>query len=515
MLILLVAAAQAKPLIIQQQVEIDAPVPVVYNLLADVRQWDRWADIGSTSLKSATWQLTGTAFSPGQRINWRGGGMGAGSLRIRALEPDARVNFEVDRVSDSRGWAGRNQRVDVVLEPGIDGGTALSWSAELDTGFLDGLVRRRARLETAAQNALQKLSQVASAPGANMAPRELPEPTFTRRDVAAVWQGYHHRWSYNHRWNRHGNYVRPPECADDGVCTVEHLHGAASGTGLDRATFDSKLTWLAAPELTAVYGTSPLWVAGHEGETLKDESCTVVPDVSADAVVLLQGFDAVAVGGADSLWEFGLGVKGTHGDDGLTVCANARMRMACRTPECGIDSLATYRVPVHWLVIDAPGIAGATNKVLAHDEWSAKDLRDEPMPTPRQVALAGTPGDSSHIVGFSALSVSLESPAHTLGVDFFVGDGAADPETGNWAGSMDLFFKQWGAVEIAPLTVAQFAEAGTARLHAELVHLQVPGGCTMTNKSGGELLWLGGNREASGDDALHRSQLSFTPDACQ
>jgi len=50
-----------------------------------------------------------------------------------------------------------------------------------------------------------------------------------------LWQGFHHRWTYNHRLNRHGDWVEHLERDGDRVAARVN-HSAASGSGADEAT---------------------------------------------------------------------------------------------------------------------------------------------------------------------------------------------------------------------------------------------------------------------------------------
>ena len=117
--------------------------------------------------------------------------------------------------------------------------------------------------------------------------------------------------------------------------------------------------------------------------------------------------------------------------------------------------------------------------------------------------------DHAAVLGMSAFSITLGEALHTRGLDL-----ALRPASGEAAGDklpvdVDLFYVQWGPVEIAPLTVAQFAHAGEATLTADLVLLQAPGGCAGTAETSGSLFWPGKLADASVSTAEHRAEAAF------
>lgn len=54
----------------------------------------------------------------------------------------------------------------------------------------------------------------------------------------AIWQGFHHTWTYNHRLNRLGDWLEF-ETPDENTVKVQSAHAAASGSGEDKAAFTS------------------------------------------------------------------------------------------------------------------------------------------------------------------------------------------------------------------------------------------------------------------------------------
>lgn len=503
-LLLTPPAARAAPderVVREEHVEV-SPADV-YAVVSDARRWEAWWHDAPPNGKEARWNSRGEPATPGQELRWTAGVGGAGALELTAVDPGREVEYRFQwlhrpaKPPDDRTPVPHVGRV--VIEPDGDG-ARIRWEATAARLPFDGLSGRRHRLEATVTRRMDLL--IAHLPTATDATPHLADPPPQRVGSVYVWQGYHHRWTYNHRINRHGNWIGPEVCADD-ACATPTVHSAASGSGIDRFRYDQRATFVDAPGVESWAGRATLWFDGAEGERMRDEVC--VPAPAPGGEVVLQGWDLDAVGAADSLWEVAAGVREEAGN----VCVDGLLRMACYTPECGTERRTAYTVAVYWMQLAGPVVATPAT-VTVDERWEAGDIRDEVVPAQWQqaITLTGAPALPAATVGFRRLAIELLRPHHTLGLDLAVLPGAYDPAAGTLAARVDLLFVPWGPVEIAPLTVAQFAQAGSAKLAADVVLLQLPGGCVATVVTEGEGVWPGKGEDGSGPTAEVARELT-------
>lgn len=457
----------------------------VYEVLADLERWP------------AIWPLAedpthagGTPGSADQRLRWSTGQRARGGMRLVEADPERGIVYEVEwRVAPSLpghpqplGHVGR-----ITWKPEGDG-TAIRWTVDRPSSRAG---RFEKRIGGAVRDAMIRMRKELE-----LGPREHVE--LVERDGALIWRGMHHRWTYNHRINRSGDWLTVPEC-DEG-CTAEQVHAAASGSGADRASFEGFASWM--PGVRSWYGTIELWLDGDEGETLEETACIELPEEVGDGPVVLRGYDMDAVEAADSLWAVSVGIE--RKDD--QVCGSAEIKMACRTPECGAEALTTYTVDLPFVVLT--GDLRTDRTAVSHEQiWKAGDLRDEPVPEPIRTSFAGSPVRPA-AVGIAGFGIELDAPHHTRGFDLAARPGPIGDD-GQIPVELDLFYVQWGPVEMAPLTVAQFAHAGEARLDIDLVLVQPEGIGVHALDSRGTLYWPGKGADASVPIAEHRAPLSL------
>ena len=122
-------ARPARPLAAHPTVtrHIQAPIDVVFSLLADVHQWARW---GPFTNSAAT--LEGSGLPNPIRL-------GRHQMRIAIATPDAPYWL---RYRITGGPAGSRHRAEITLSPTSDGGTDWHWRATLPAA-MPGLGRRR------------------------------------------------------------------------------------------------------------------------------------------------------------------------------------------------------------------------------------------------------------------------------------------------------------------------------------------------------------------------------------
>ena len=122
---------RAAPVFASEELDADAPMGVVWDVLTNVDDWPRWnGDVKSASLAGPV--AIGTAF------RWKAGGPGTIVSSIEDLEPPRRV-----------GWTGRAFGVSAVhtwrLEEREDGGTHITTEESMEgplTRVLRGTVQR-------------------------------------------------------------------------------------------------------------------------------------------------------------------------------------------------------------------------------------------------------------------------------------------------------------------------------------------------------------------------------------
>ncbi|TNE92430.1 MAG: hypothetical protein EP330_01890 [Deltaproteobacteria bacterium] len=485
---------------IERSIHIDASPEVVAELITDLESWAEWANIGSDD-KLAQVAIRGTSGQRGQSLRWYGAGQGAGKITV--VEVDERhLSFELVRFVPAGfgvdSWTRWRQTTYLSWEA-VDGGTRLTWAPRIQN-ITAGEVSVQRSVDAV-------LAQLKSA--AEEHPPDLVRPATERAasDKLLLWQGFEQEWTYNHRINRLGSWVTPPACTEEAGCSAEIAHAAASGSGADQARVRDLGEWVSAPGLDVQYGMSTLWFTGREGEQLQDAECIPMPGSGA---AVLEGFDIKALRSAHSLWGMAFQVEHEEVEGVEVLCVSGELQMACRTAECRRDRFTEYVVEVRWAWVTAPGLHVTDHVLPAHAyAWEAETLldmvkfRDHML----DVELVGIEGPPLATAGLSRVGVQLSAPLHTRGLALALHPGDYDPEAGRLAAKAHLLYQQWGPVEIAPLTVAQFSKHGEVELSAEVVLLQLDEGCTEPVSFDGSVYWHGGGADGRGDDAVTLTEV--------
>lgn len=488
------ALAVEPPPVVSQVVQADPTE--VQAVIADLAQWPGIWGLSAADDASRI-HVRGEPSTVRQLLVWSAAEKARGRMTIDAIAADG-VDYSI-------GWGRNHGPVALKASPAEHqghieispegGGTRVTWTLDV------GERRRSKALVKTVVNALDALA-IAAERGA---PSVREPQTVHPQDAVIAWQGFRHQWTYNHRINRSGDWWTPPTCDDDG-CVATQIHASASGSGIDRATFSGFGSMLKAPDVTGWYGSAALWFDGKEGEEISDRVCVTIPEEAEEGPALLRGYDLDAVESADSLWAFAVDIE----RQGSQVCVDASIRMDCKTPECGSERLTTYSLTVPFVVVAGPAEITEAQAAQAHS-WKAGDIRDEPHAADHPVALSiPVQMDRPALVGISGFSVELDSALHTLGLDLAVRPGEA--KDGQLPIDVDLFYLQWGPVEIAPMTVAQFAHAGRAQLTADLVVVQPETGCVERASTVGTAFWPGKQADASVPLAEHRSEKPYLLD---
>jgi hypothetical protein len=486
------ALAVEPPPTVSQVVQADAVT--VQTVIADLARWPGIWGLSAADDASRI-HVRGEPLTVRQLLVWSAGEQARGRMTLDAISSDS-VDYSI-------GWMhgllptrtnppGHKGHIELLPE---GGGTRVSWTVDIGEKRRSGPVMKRV------ERAMDALATAAEQGAPSIREPQTIQPV----DAVVAWQGFTHQWTYNHRINRSGDWWTPPECSDEG-CVATQTHASASGSGIDRATFSGFGSMLRAPGVTGWYGSASLWFDGKEGEELTDRVCVPIPEEAEAGPALLLGYDLDAVESADSLWAFAVSVE----REGAEVCSDARIRMDCKTPECGSERLTTYTLTVPFVVVAGPVETVEAQAIQEHN-WKAGDIRDEPRASDHPVGLSiPVNADRPALVGISGFSVELDAALHTLGLDLAVRPG--ELQDAELPVDLDLFYLQWGPVEIAPMTVAQFAHEGRARITADLVVVQPETGCIEPAHTTGTTFWPGKQADASVPLAEHRSDLRFSLD---
>jgi hypothetical protein len=388
---------------------------------------------------------------------------------------------------------------------------------------------------------------------------------------AAVWQGFHHRWTYNHRLNRLGSWIEHVSREGDSV-TARAAHAAASGSGEDDAAWESFYSVVQADGVSCCDAEMSFVIDGREGsdQTFVREVREVLPAgmVNRDVyTVLLNGFDLVAEGDADKLASFHLFVTPPQwraDSRALVFSLAGGLNVDCDSAECdgypslgvffaaltaswatGVNPLAgaglallpsllqkldvatRYRLTVRLLIVagDADALHVTTAGGSTSYDWdttTAIQRRDAGVVRKTVV------GDTSRewvdsVPGVSQLSLDVrrerglfrpDSAMHLLQWDAAVRPVERTPT--QCTADLHIFFRNWmeaaspymSGLEGALLT---HRDAGAASLTLGVTLLQFGRACAIVEDSRSGLIhWDGGNAPAESPLAEQRRTFSHT-----
>lgn len=178
------------------------------------------------------------------------------------------------------------------------------------------------------------------------------EAVVQEMDVAQVWRGFEHEWTYNHRWNEIGGglYALSPDRPDlslpySAPSTEEpewaYLAIARAGTGRDRALHTAHGDRLDADGARFLAVSQAFDLHGREGQR-EVYTLSVTAPVDADFAdrdlheVVLDGFWLRAVDEeAKKPSHFAIDVgRPQVGEDGLVWPVTVELELDCDTPEC-------------------------------------------------------------------------------------------------------------------------------------------------------------------------------------
>ena len=315
-----------------------------------------------------------------------------------------------------------------------------------------------------------------------------------------IWQGFRQSWGYNHRVARLGDWVSGGEVH----------HAAATGTGPDRAEFESlHLRWQ-ADDLWWQNTVVELDLSGLEGEAVRSHITLEVPanpgaPEDTEVLALLSGFDLAATGSADKVQAFrvSLGEAGHDPVSGqLQVALEAGLTADCNSPECPREDGVDYRLRVHvlWLWVRGSWVSQRVEHATRWSRWQ------EPEATRVTGLLQANPGVvGANILAWREISFAMDRPAHLLRFHTVLHPGAYDPSTGVQAYEIEWGFLPWQRGMKAahlPYSLLAYRSGGEARWSGEVVLLQSGPGRVEPARVSGLLKWPGRNLPASDPAAL-------------
>ena len=390
---------------------------------------------------------------------------------------------------------------------------------------------------------------------------------------AALWQGFHHRWTYNHRLNRLGSWIEHVS-REGHTVTARATHAAASGSGEDHADWESFYSVVQAEGVWFHHIEVPIVIDGREAsdQTFVREIRSVLPAgmINRDVyTVLLNGFDLVADGDADKLASFHLFVTPAEWQADrreLVFQVAGGLNVDCDSAECdgypdlgvffaalaaswatGLNPLAgaalallptllqkldvstRYLLKVRVLIVagDAETLhvtRGSGSRSYDWDTTTAIQRRDVGIDrTTISGDARGRWVDS--VLGVSQISLDVTRQRGLFRPDtamhFLQWDAAVRPierTPTQCTADLHVFFRNWKEEESPYMsgletTLLTHRDAGSASVTMGVQLLQFGGACTVLEDSrAGQIHWEGGNASAASPAAVQARTFTRTCD---
>jgi uncharacterized protein YndB with AHSA1/START domain len=126
-----VVALQPSDFVIERSLRIEAPAPVVYAQIADLRAMGAWLPFGTRSDPQIRNRYAGPASGVGASVSWDGPRAGKGTTTITAVKPDREVEMRVEMLEPMHA----TNLAHFTLEP-EGGATTVTWRFEGRHGFV-------------------------------------------------------------------------------------------------------------------------------------------------------------------------------------------------------------------------------------------------------------------------------------------------------------------------------------------------------------------------------------------
>ncbi len=335
---------------------------------------------------------------------------------------------------------------------------------------------------------------------------------FAQEDVGVIWMGFEHEWTYNHRLNRIGDYIEQPEF-EGYDHPVKHYHTGATGVGWDDALFSSYYNVVKSNTVGFQSGAVDIKLENREGQraTVRRKlSISLQPNLQKkdQIVALLNGFDLVAVDGADKLKMLSIDVADPiYNIDKSKIELNIEIGFVanCGSLECHrFNQKYNYEIKVQYLLVagNREQFFGTEKSFIKNYEWDKRDNFEDGMVN--QI-VNGFPDFPTATIGFKSIMINMDRDHWLVDWHTAIHPQFYNEKTGNFEFALDLFLKQWKKKSLSPFKFAsRFSKRkeGWAYLDGSVELLQFKDACLETKARLGALSWKGKNIDANQNDAI-------------
>lgn len=332
-------------------------------------------------------------------------------------------------------------------------------------------------------------------------------------DVGVVWMGFEHQWTYNHRLNRLGDYIEQPhfEGYDH---PVKHYHTGATGVGWDDGFFSSYYNVVKSDDVGFQAGKVSFELFNREGATSKKQRILRIPlkeklQSKEQIVAVLNGFDLVAIDGADKLKTLGIAL-GTpiynEAESSVDITVDVNFNANCGSFECNrFNHKYRYEIEVHYLLIAGNQQEfSRTEKSFAKEYvWDRKSSFEDGL---IDVEVNGQPNYDEATMGFKSIQIDMDRDHWLVDWHTAIHPQFYYPKSGRMTFAIDLFLKQWKKKNHSPYKFAsRFSKRkdGWAKVQGEVVLLQFDDACVENKSRSGAISWKGRNQSANSSDAVN------------
>ncbi|MCB0502316.1 MAG: hypothetical protein KDD32_06505 [Bacteroidetes bacterium] len=335
---------------------------------------------------------------------------------------------------------------------------------------------------------------------------------FSQNDVGVIWMGFEHEWTYNHRLNRLGDYIEQPEF-EGYDHPVKHYHTGATGLGWDDALFSSYYNIIKSDKIGFQSGFVDIKLENKEGQRAYVKKKVSLPLQSnlknKDQIVgLLNGFDLVAIDGADKLKTLSIDISDpiyNYDKSRVDFIVEVGFIANCGSFECHrFNQTYNYTIKVQYLLIagNRADFFGTEKSFIKTYEWDKHDTFEDGMVNE---TVRGYTGFPIATIGFKSIMVNMDRDHWLVNWHTAIHPQFYDETTGNFEFAIDLLLQQWKKSTSPMKIVSRFSKRkdGWAYLDGSVVLLQFKDACLETKSRFGSLNWKGRNKEADNNDAIN------------
>ncbi len=331
-------------------------------------------------------------------------------------------------------------------------------------------------------------------------------PMLAQEDIAVIWQGFEHAWTYNHRLNRLGDYIDQSEF-DGYPHRVKHFHTGATGLGKDIASFQSYYSVVKAKGIGVQSGAVEFKLTGKENKLVTDK---ITVEIKAEkglqnkdnVTALFNGFDFISEDGADKLKMFKVDFSDPIYDptsQKLQFDIQVSVILNCASLECHrFKQKFDYDLSIHYLLI-----AGNNQSFHAQEktffktyEWDKKEPVAYKLIDQQAQGFANFPIAT---LGFKSFTLEMDSEHWLVDWHTSLHPQSYDARKGKLFYSLDLLFRQWkrDMKRLSPFKgQSRFSKKkdGWIYFGGSVVMLQFKNGCLEQKARLGTIEWDGMNK---------------------